>query len=45
MTTNQLRMLGPNDDSWLNESSEYKSALTGSHAWAKSWDKGQFKKW
>jgi len=39
------RMFGPNDDSWLDESPEYKSALNGTHVWKRAWDAGQFKPW
>lgn len=39
------RKFGPSDDTWLSESSDYKSSLTGVHVWAKAWEKGQFKPW
>jgi len=37
------RMFDRNDDSWLQESSEYKSALQCTHVWRKRWEQGQFK--
>ena len=37
------RMFDRKDDSWLQESSEYKSALQCTHVWRKRWEQGQFK--
>lgn len=35
------RMFGPGDDSWLAESSEYKSAMITKHVWRQAWEAGE----
>lgn len=37
------RMFGERDEDWLKESSEYKSAMHGTHAWRYEWNQGQFR--
>lgn len=37
------RLFGPGNDDWLKESAEYKSSLTGKHAWRDLWEKGEFR--
>ena len=39
------RKYGPNDDTWLAESSEYKSNLKCEHVWRDRWEKGEYKPW
>lgn len=40
------RMFGTeNDDTWLAEDSDYKSAMVCSHVWRHKWDAGELKIW
>lgn len=40
------RRFGPGDDSWLNESTEYKASMKDStHAWRKAWERDELKPW
>lgn len=37
------RKFGPNDDTWLAESSEYKLTLKCVHVWRARWEQGEYK--
>jgi hypothetical protein len=39
------RQFGPGNDTWLNESREYKEAMKIQHVWEHRWRKGEYKPW